>query len=85
MKYISHDYAGATRGALRRFDIDESTVDARRTLEEHAEGMNPLLAEGTRVGDFRIRGLLGEGAMGQVYLAQDLTLGRHVALKLIKP
>jgi predicted ATPase/predicted Ser/Thr protein kinase len=44
----------------------------------------PVFAEGTRIGDFRVRGLLGEGAMGQVYLAQDTTLGRRVALKLIK-
>ncbi|HWO17553.1 MAG TPA: serine/threonine-protein kinase [Kofleriaceae bacterium] len=43
-----------------------------------------LLEEGTRVGDFLILGLLGEGAMGQVYLAQDVTLGRRVALKLVK-
>jgi len=48
------------------------------------EAGDSVLAEGTRVGDFRIRGLLGEGAMGQVYLAQDITLGRRVALKLIK-
>jgi serine/threonine protein kinase/tetratricopeptide (TPR) repeat protein len=48
------------------------------------EGADPLLAEDTRVGDFRIRGFLGEGAMGQVYLAQDITLGRHVALKFVK-
>ena len=45
---------------------------------------DPLLPEDTRIGDFRIRGLLGEGAMGQVYLAQDTTLGRRVALKLVK-
>ena len=44
-----------------------------------------VLPAGTRVGEFRIRELLGEGAMGQVYLAQDLTLGRSVALKLLKP
>ncbi len=43
-----------------------------------------MLAEGTRVGDFRIRGFLGEGAMGQVYLAEDITLERRVALKFIK-
>jgi len=53
-------------------------------VADDVEAADPLLAEDTRVGDFRIRGLLGEGAMGQVYLAQDTTLGRRVALKLIK-
>jgi eukaryotic-like serine/threonine-protein kinase len=43
-------------------------------------GPDPVLEEGTRVGDYLIRGLLGEGAMGQVYLAQDTLLGRRVAL-----
>ncbi len=42
------------------------------------------LAAGTQIGDYRVRGLLGEGAMGEVYLAQDTVLGRRVALKLIK-
>ncbi|HWU89369.1 MAG TPA: serine/threonine-protein kinase [Kofleriaceae bacterium] len=43
-----------------------------------------MLPEGTRVGEFRISCLLGEGSMGQVYLVQDTTLGRWSALKLIK-
>ena len=43
-----------------------------------------MLAAGTHVGHFQIQRLLGEGAMGQVYLAQDTTLGRRIALKLIR-
>src|SRR5690349_7488866 len=33
--------------------------------------------------DFRIERPIGHGAMGQVYLAQDLTLDRPVAIKVI--
>jgi len=36
---------------------------------------------GTVVGDYRIIKLLGEGGMGQVYLAQHQTLGQHVVVK----
>ena len=53
-------------------------------MGDDAERGDTLLATDTRVGDFRIRGFLGEGAMGQVYLAQDERLGRRVALKFIK-
>jgi hypothetical protein len=59
-------------------------VDHLRSVAEDVDATDPPLADDTRIGDFRIRGLLGEGAMGQVYLAQDLKLGRRVALKLIR-
>ncbi len=43
------------------------------------------LAIGTRVSDFEIIGLIGEGGFGIVYLARDVTLDRIVALKEFMP
>lgn len=38
--------------------------------------------QGKRVGNFRILGFLGRGAMGRVFRAEDTRLKRHVALKV---
>lgn len=38
-----------------------------------------------RLGDFRLIRRLGAGGMGVVYLAEQVSLGRQVALKLVRP
>lgn len=40
---------------------------------------------GRVLGEFKLLRLIGQGGMGQVYLAEQLSLKRHVALKLLKP
>jgi serine/threonine protein kinase len=64
---------------------------APTTLDPHAtpsgkssltwvSGLPPHLP--TRFGHYELQKLLGKGGMGAVYLAQDLRLNRHVALKI---
>ena len=37
------------------------------------------IATGTHLGRYEIRSKIGEGGMGEVYLAQDMTFDRKVA------
>ncbi len=55
--------------------IEPSAKDASRALEQ-------LKKSGTR---FKPRSTLGEGGMGIVHLAEQLSLGRDVAIKTLKP
>ena len=43
------------------------------------------LPEGTRIRDYQITGLIGEGGFGIVYLAYDVSLQRRVAIKEYLP
>jgi hypothetical protein len=84
----SNRYLQASAGS----EVDEPTrqvedhyVDAARKSEkERAEDRKRAFPEiGGSFGDFRITGLLGKGAFGRVYLAEQTDLaGRQVALKL---
>ncbi|MCI0460789.1 MAG: protein kinase [Gemmataceae bacterium] len=56
---------------------------ASRTVAEPAPGDSPDLA-GKTLGDFLLLRRLGEGGMGQVYLAEQISLKRKVALKILR-
>jgi serine/threonine protein kinase len=47
--------------------------------------MRATVLTGTVVAGFRVKSLIGEGAMGAVYLAEEILSGRRVALKLLAP
>jgi nucleotidyltransferase substrate binding protein (TIGR01987 family) len=40
---------------------------------------------GRRLGGYRLVRRLGSGAMADVYLAEQISLGRHVAIKVLRP
>ncbi|MDB4982432.1 MAG: Serine/threonine-protein kinase pkn3, partial [Myxococcales bacterium] len=45
----------------------------------------PVLTRGTALGRFVVLGLVGRGAMGEVYGAYDPELDRKIAIKLLRP
>jgi tRNA A-37 threonylcarbamoyl transferase component Bud32 len=47
--------------------------------------MPPEVRTGAVLGSFRLRSLIGEGAMGTVYLAEETSTGQSVALKALAP
>ena len=43
------------------------------------------MTQPTHFGRYRVQKVLGQGAMGLVYLADDPVISRQVAIKVIKP
>src|SRR5688572_33297850 len=56
---------------------------AKARSAEASSGNSTPSWMGKRVGRFKLVGLLGQGAMGRVFRAEDTLLRRHVALKVL--
>jgi tetratricopeptide (TPR) repeat protein len=89
--------AGAREALLGQVPNPAVRAEVRLLLAADATGESAVIAAaignaaaavgelppGRVVAHFEIIRLLGRGGMGEVYLATDLALGRHVALKLL--
>jgi hypothetical protein len=72
-------------GDTDRTRVPREALDEAACLRERGAGAAPALPAGTRLAEFEVLDVLGQGGFSIVYLAFDHSLGRRVALKEYLP
>jgi len=96
LQMLAHQAAGDSAEALRAFQAFRSRLIEETGLEPSAElaRLEQAIATGdvesdtpaaTRLGSYELAELIGEGAFGAIYRATQPSVGREVAIKVVRP
>jgi Tol biopolymer transport system component/serine/threonine protein kinase len=81
------DLRSEVESLIASYEQDEDSIEtlAAEVAVNMLDGRRSASLTGRQIGQYRVIDQIGQGGMGEVYLAQDGKLGRRVALKLLPP